>query len=175
MSAPSSASASASASSYPSLSSLIGLLYTGYTPKENGTNSKPHSALETAFGKVQDIEQNTILSQQAIKQSEFQIARHKQLIEQDKIDRELAVKNLLEQAAKFNQEHPNDPLDMSLDASIMYKQYLFLKEKFAFKASTGSTPVVPSTGPIPTNSSDSTGSTMTEPKASDVLPASPTS
>lgn len=149
----------------PSLSSLADYLYPIYIPKENATNSKPYNALETAFGKFQQIEHNTNLSQQAINHYEFQIASHKKRIEQDKIDRELAVKNVLEQVSKFNQDYPNDPLDMTLDVSIIYKQYLFLKEKIAFKASTSgsgasgsgaSEPGVFATKPITTNLTDLT-------------------
>ena len=99
------------------------------------------SPLETSFHRVRTVDINSSESLSLIKAYEAEIVRHKLLVKQDKIDYATAVEALLAEVVKFNAEHPNDQLDVSLDVSVMYKQYLFLREKFASQTIVDSTSV----------------------------------
>ena len=114
-------------------------------------DSTSPSSLESAFHRVRTCDVNSSYSLSLIQTLQAVIEKQKLLVEQDKVDRVTEVKALLVEVAKFNAEHPTDQLDDSLDASVMYKQYLFLKDKFASQAlrsaPVNSAPVsVPDTG-----------------------------
>ena len=123
---------------FDSLASLMSLF--GLAPC-TGSNFKTQSSLETAFGRVYSVDHNSSVSVSVIQRYEAEIARQKKLLEQDKVDRVAAVEVLLAEAAKFNAEHPDDQLDVTLDAPVMYQQYLFLQKKFASRAASASVPV----------------------------------
>ena len=113
--------------------------------------------LESAFHRVRAVDINSSASISVIQRYEAEIARQKKFVEQDKLDRAAAVEALLVEVAKFNAEHPDDQLDVTLDASVMYEQYLFLQKKFAFRASSAPVASVAST----TTASTATASTAT--------------
>jgi hypothetical protein len=48
-----------------------------------------------------------------------------------KIERENEMNTLIIELEKFNADYPSDQLDISLGISVMFKQYLFIKDKIA--------------------------------------------
>jgi len=115
------------------------------TYSTNSTCKDSYTSLVSAFSRVRTIDCQSSVSRSKIAEYEKAIARENKYLEEDKIARDTAMKALLDEVAKFNAEHPTDQLDTTLDAPVMYKQYLFLKEKFASKVKATATPATPAT------------------------------
>lgn len=91
------------------------------------------SPLDNLFLKIEDIDIKSSVSLSTIEHLKKKIETERKFVETDKNERSLAMKTLFEEVNKFNLEHPNDQIDTSLEVSVMYRQYEFLKEKFNSK------------------------------------------
>ena len=135
-------------------------MYDGLQNKSNctscsKTDEAPKLSLEDAFTAVQRIDNYSETSRLIIETCKRTIAENEKLLEQDKVNRATAMTTLLAEAVKFNAEHPNDPLDTNFDAPIMFKQYTYLKSKFADVAArttnmTSATVPAPVSATVPT-------------------------
>jgi hypothetical protein len=95
-------------------------------------NSQPDSTkstLENAFDIVRSIDFDTMESQIAIYYCEKNISHHQELIKQYEIDSANAMHTLLTMLQKYNDDHPDDQLDMCLDLGEIIAQYKLKKHK----------------------------------------------
>lgn len=122
-------------------------------------NTSEMNNLEKAFDKIRLIDNASASSIAEIKFSEKQIIEHKKYLEDDKIKKAKATEELLVEVNKFNLEHPESQLDVSLEPRIMYSQYQFYKSKFNLNSSSSSTTT---TTPANTDTTTTTATTTTD-------------
>jgi hypothetical protein len=120
----------------------IDVFFTLSTPKlevkseVKNTDAKinTQNLLEKSFNDLLSIDLCTTISQNMIKTYESVIIDQNKLMEQDKVNKEIALEALKTEVEKFNAKYPKDSIDISLKPSVMFKQYMFIKSKNEFNS-----------------------------------------